>query len=559
MHFGSRRKLTAGVAAAALLFTLLGCAPAAPPTPTPAPEEPTPTPVEPAQVERLRMGIITDESTINPWTYVTGTPGWSLLMLQYDALMHINAEGVPQPWLASAVEVSEDGLTYTITLRDGIRWNDGTPMTADDVVFTVEQFREHPMARFTRALRPVVTATAPAPNQVVFTLAAPDPSLPLATLADVPIIPRHIWEDIENPAEHVFPTPTNVGTGPYKIVEYVPDQFYRLEANPDYFRGLPAVKELVVIVFADDVGAIAALRGGGVDMIARSIAPEQRDPLLATGEIEVIEGPLYVSSKLIWDVTRAPFDRLEVRQAVALAIDRQDLADTVYLGRATPGNVGWTHPDSPAFNPAVVTRTDVAEANAILDGIGAADTDGDGIRELDGEPLSVELLTPSGDGLRLRQAELISEMLREIGLRATVAAVERATWEAKVWPEFDVAKGRDYQLAMFGWSAPVMADPGRIADLVHSDPAIGSINLTGFSHPEADELAAALDVTGDPARRTEIINRLQEIIAEQLPFLTLLYPDGLFAYRPDVYDDWVFITGQGIVDKTSLLPPAARP
>jgi peptide/nickel transport system substrate-binding protein len=556
MQFGMTRRLTAGLAAAALLVGLVGCAPAAPPTPAP---DPTPTPAEPAQVERLRMAIVGDESTINPYTYVTGFPGWNLLMLQYDALMHVDADGVPQPWLASAVEVSEDGLTYTITLRDGILWNDGTPMTADDVVFTVEQFREHPMGRFTRALRSVVTATAPAPNQVVFTLAAPDPSLPLATLADVPILPRHIWEGIENPAEHVFPTVTNVGTGPYKIVEYVPDQFYRLEANPDYFRGTPLVRELVVVIFADDVGAVAALRGGGVDMIARSIAPEQRDPLLATGEIEVIEGPLYVSSKLAWDVTRAPFDRLEVRQAVALAIDRQDIVDTVYLGRATPGNVGWIHPDSPAFNPAVVTRTDVAEANAILDGIGAADTDGDGIRELDGEPLSVELLTPSGDGLRLRQAELISEMLREIGIQAAVASVERATWEAKVWPEFDVAMGRDYQLAMWGWSAPVMADPGRIADLLHSDPAIGSINLTGFSNPEADELAAAVDVTGDPARRTEIINRLQEIIAEQLPFVTLLYPDGLFAYRPAVYDQWVFITGQGIVDKTSFLPPDARP
>ncbi|HSW42686.1 MAG TPA: ABC transporter substrate-binding protein [Patescibacteria group bacterium] len=505
------------------------------------------------------MAIVGDESTLNPYTYVTGFPGWNLLMLQYDALMHVNAEGVPQPWLASAVDVSEDGTVYTITLRDGITWNDGTPMTSADVVFTVEYFKANTQSRFTRALRSVESATAPSPTQVVFTLAAPNPSLPLRTLADVPIIPKHVWEAVANPAEHTFDSVTNVGTGPFRIVEYLPDQFYRLEANPDYFRGAPAVREIVLVKFADDAGTVAALRAGEVDMIVRPIPPEQKAILEGTGEITVIQGPQFTTTMLNWDVTKPPFDRLEVRQAVALAIDRQDLVDTVYLGNATLGNNGWTHPSSPAFNDAVTTKTDVAAANALLDGIGALDGDGDGIRELDGAPLSVELLTPSADSLRLRVAELISEMLRGVGIEVKVAAVEQATWEAKVWPDFDVAKGRDYQLAMWGWSAPVQADTGQISQLVHSDPAVGSINLTGFSDPEADQLAEELGITDDAARRTEILDRLQVIIAEQLPFLMLLYPDGAYAFRPAVYDGWTFITGQGVVDKTSLLPADARP
>lgn len=560
MHAGSTR-WAAGATAVALLVAVAGCSPGAttaPATPagTTAPSE---GPSQPAQVERLRMAIVGDESTLNPYTYVTGFPGWNLLMLQYDALMHVDEAGQPQPWLAESVEVSEDGTTYTMTLADGVTWNDGTPMTSADVVFTVEYFKANTQSRFTRALRPVESATAPAPDQVVFTLAAPNPSLPLRTLADVPIIPKHVWEAVANPAEHTFPSVTNVGTGPFKIVEYQADQFYRLEANQDYFRGPPAVKEIVLAKFADDAGAIAAIRSGEVDMIVRPIAPEQKDILAGTGEITVLQGPQFTTTMLNWDVTKPPFDRLEVRQAVSLAVDRQDLVDTVYLGNATPGNVGWIHPSSPSFNSAVTTKTDAAAANALLDEIGALDSDGDGVRELDGTPLSVELLTPSSDSLRLRVAELVSEMLRGIGVEAKVAAVEQATWEAKVWPDFDVANGRDYQLAMWGWSAPVQADVGQIAQLVHSDPAIGSINLTGFSDPEADQLAEELGVTGDPTRRTEILNRLQVIIAEQLPFSMLLYPDGAYAFRPAVYDGWVFITGQGVVDKASLLPPDARP
>lgn len=544
------------------MIAFAACSPAA----TSAPSEPaastsaTEAPSEaPTRVERLRMAIVGDESTLTPYTYVTGFPGWNLLMLQYDSLMAIDEAGQPQPWLATKVDVSADGATYTLTLADGVTFNDGQPLTSADVAFTVTYFQANTQSRFTRALRGVQSVETPSATQVVLKLSGPNPSFPLRTLADVPILPKHIWESVTNPAEYTFDAVTNVGSGPYKLVEYNADQFYRFEANDDYFRGPPAVKELVVAKFADDAGSVAALRAGEVDMIVRPIAPEQIEILGSEAGVKINQGPQFTTTMLNYDTTRFPFDRLEVRQAVSLAVDRQDLVDTVYLGGATPGSAGWIHPQSPFFNSAIVTKTDVVAANALLDGINATDTNGDGIRELDGQPLSVEMLTPSNDSLRLRVAELVREMLLKVGIDAKVASVEQATWEAKVWPDFDVSKGRDYQLAVWGWSAPVQADPGQIAQLVDSDPAVGSINLTGFSDPETDKLAEELGVTGDPARRQEIINRLQEIIAEKLPFVMLLYPDGAYAYRPDVYDGWVFITGRGIVDKISLLPPDARP
>jgi peptide/nickel transport system substrate-binding protein len=551
-----------GALLAAIVITVAACSPAASTAPSEpaASTSPTAAPSEgPTQVAQVRMGIVGDESTLNPYTYVTGFPGWNLLMLQYDSLMAIDEQGQPQPWLATAVDVSPDGATYTLTLADGVTFNDGTPLTSADVAFTVTYFQANTQSRFTRALRGVESVETPSATTVVLKLAGPNPSFPLRTLADVPILPKHVWEAVTNPAEHTFDSVTNVGSGPYRLVEYNSDQFYRFEANADYFRGEPAVKELVVAKFADDAGAVAAIRASEIDMIVRPVAPEQIEILGAEAGITVNKGPQFTTTMLNYDTTKFPFDRVEVRQAVSLAVDRQDLADTVYLGGATPGSSGWIHPNSPFFNSAVVTKTDVDAAKALLDGINATDTDGDGIRELDGQPLSMEMLTPSNDSLRLRVAELVREMLLQIGIDAKVASVEQATWEAKIWPDFDVSKGRDYQLGVWGWSAPVQADTGQIAQLVHSDPAVGSINLTGFSDPETDQLAEELGITGDPTRRQEIINRLQEIIATELPFVMLLYPDGAYAYRPDVYDGWIFITGRGIMDKISLLPPEARP
>lgn len=539
-----------------LALLLAACAPVDAP---PAPQAPSTASTGASQVERLRVAVVGDESTLTPYTYVTGYPGWNLLTLQYDTLYQLDLNGIPQPWLATSATLSEDGLTVTLELRTDVKWHDGEAFTAEDVQFTFDYFKAHSQSRFTRDLRPVASVAVDGESQVILTLSAPAPALELGTLADVPILPQHIWATIETPEEHQLESGTNIGTGPYKLVEYQPEQFYRFEANNDYFAGAPAVKELVVVKFADDAGTLAALRGGEVDMIVRPVAPEQIDLLKAMSNMAVAQGPLFATQMLTYDITRAPFNRLEVRQAMALAIDRQDIIDTVFLGAGTIGSLGWIHPASPVFNQEVTTTYDLAQAQQILEEAGIVDSDGDGIRELEGEPLAFELLVNGSDSLRLRMAELVSEMLGKIGVEATVAAVEQATWEEAVWPGFDVANGRNYDMAMWGWSAPVQADVTRIASLVHADPAIGSLNLSGYQSERADELAAAITTEIDPARSAELNRELQTVIAEELPFIMLLYPDGAYAYNAGVYAGWAFMTGQGVFHKLSFLPEAARP
>ncbi len=518
-----------------------------------------PTPEPAAEPVTIRAAVTGDEASLNPYTYISGFPGWNLLMLQYDSLMQLDRNGVPRPWLASSISVNEDLTQYSVTLVEGVTWHDGEPLTADDVAFSVNYYINNVEAsRFARDLRGVEDLVVTDDHNATFVLAGPNAGFELAALADVPIIPRHIWEGVELPSEHDFGD-TNIGTGPYKLVEYVEGQSYRFEANPDYFRGAPAVDELVVIVFADDAGAQAAIRTDAVDVIFERIPPEQIDLLDAQDPLDVVLGPEFTTQMINYDASIRPFDDVAVRQAINLAMNRQDIVDTVFLGAATIGSPGWIHPGHPSYNADIATVYDPAAANALLDANGYLDSDGDGVREYDGQPMSFEIITNASDSLRLRIAELTVEMLAAIGIETSVAAVETATWENAVWPGFDVNNGRNYHIAMWGWSAPVQADPLRLPQLVAGVPAGGFLNLTGYVNAEMDALSAVLGTEPDPAERNRILGRMQEIIAEDLPFVLLLYPDGAYVYDSSVYSDWEFIAGQGIVSKLSLLPPSARP
>jgi peptide/nickel transport system substrate-binding protein len=342
-------------------------------------------------------------------------------------------------------------------------------------------------------------------------------------------------------------------------VEYVPDQFYRFEANADYFAGMPTVGELVVVKLADTAGALSAFSTNEVDVVFHNVPPEQIDLLGSVEGAEIAQGSQFITQIVVFDVQRPPFDRVAVRKAIALAMDRDDMVETVYLGAATPGSSGWIHPGQTVFNDSVVTEYNPDEAKRLLDEAGIVDTDGDGIREFDGDPMSFELLVASNRALRLRLAELVKQMLLEIGIEVQVSSLESSTVADQVWPEFDVVNGRNYEMAIWGWSAPVLAGPSKVTWLIHSDTAVGFLNVTGFASEEADRLSDALNASADPEERAQLIRDIQVVFADEIPFVVLLYPDGIYAYWANVYDNYAFIAGDGIINKLSFLPESARP
>jgi peptide/nickel transport system substrate-binding protein len=172
--------------------------------------------------------------------------------------------------------------------------------------------------------------------------------------------------------------------------------------------------------------------------------------------------------------------------------------------------------------------------------------------DAEGNRLEFEFLAPSNNPIRLRAAELIAQDLNAAGFRINVRAMENEALVQRAWPDFDVSQGRNYQLSMFGWSAPVNAQ-ANLRGLLHSDPAKGTLNLSGYANADVDRLTDEAAVTTDEDARRELLYQVQEILAQELPLITLFYQDGIFAYRPAAFDAWIYMAGQGIINKRSFV------
>jgi len=145
-------------------------------------------------------------------------------------------------------------------------------------------------------------------------------------------------------------------------------------------------------------------------------------------------------------------------------------------------------------------------------------------------------------------------MLQDVGMQTTVRALDPTTVDDLVWPGFDAAKGRNYDMSMWGWSAPVQVDPGRLVDLIHSDYSLGRNNIGAYQSADATRIADSLRTTADMATRQELVQALERTIARDVPFVMLNFQDGLFAYRGDSFDGWTYQKGQGIYTKLSFMP-----
>lgn len=505
---------------------------------------------ESTQADRVRLSIKEDEGTLTPYTYYSGS-GWLFLHMVYDGLLTLDENNEPQPLLATDIERSEDGLTYTLPLRDDVTWHDGEPFTADDVIFSFEYAAENNHSRWTPAVEDVSTVEATGEDEVTITLEEPDAFFELRPLADMPIFPRHVWEDITDP--EAAEVADAVGTGPYRLVEYVEEEGYRMEANTDYFLGEPKVEALDIVIIPEPATAFSALRAGDIDAAFQSLQPQLVDQFKQQDELAVAEGPGFRSELLQFNTEAPLLEDSRVRQAIGYAIDVEELIEVVLLGHGTAGTQGFAHPDSPMAVDPIEHVYDPERAAELLDSAGY-DEGPDGTRSFEGQNAQLTLITDAADPMRVRSAELIRDMLDEVGITVTVETMEREAVTDRVWPGFDVSAGRDFQMAMFGWSPPVMLDPSRVGSLVHSDPTRGSINIGGFRSPELDAVVDEFAIATDPERREQLLQEIQEGIAEERPFVTLFYPDIIHAYRPNVYDDWVFQDGQGIIQKLSFIP-----
>ncbi len=508
----------------------------------------------------VRIGWGGSPDTLNPGTAVLAE-AYTLFELVYDSMYQLQPDGSYTLELAESVDVSEDGTVYTYTLRDGITFHDGAPLTASDVVFSYNLYAAQEDFPFL----PIYTeyfasVEAPDDQTVVLTLTEPIPNIE-SQLIYLYVLPEHVWSGVPNPAE--FENTEMIGSGPFKMKEYRQNEFVSLDPVKDHYLQGPQIDGAVFQTFDNPDALVQALRTGQVDMITEmpntAVAALRND-----SNVQVVTGPPLSPSvtDIILNVTEpengppddgvcsghpALLDR-NVRLALAHATDKQNIIDVVLLGLGAPGLT--LIPDSLGvfYNDQIQDYAfDIDLANQILDDAGYVDSDNDGVRETaDGRALIFRLNWPSDSVDSPRMAELLAGTWGQIGVRTEQQSLDPDALTSICCPAFD------FDIMLWGWGSD--PDPSFLLSVMTTDEITTGTNETGYSNAEYDELFAQQAVTLDKDERIGIIHRMQEIAHNDIPYIIPYYAQEVQAFRVDRFQGWLTDAGKvALEDPSSLL------
>lgn len=484
--------------------------------------------------ETVRVSFPSEDGSLTPYTFTTGYP---LMMLVYDSLTWRDAAGIAQPWLASSVRRDAGGRRVTVTLRRGVRWQDGRPLTSADVVFTYRFMAERTHPRFTPQLRDIESVTATDARTVVFGLRRASLGFEDQPLADVPILPRHLWEGL--PAGQSAPRGLPVGTGPFRLVRHVAGRRYSFRANRAYFKGAPRIDVLQVPIVGREASAFAQLKRGALD--AAPVNLPAGASIERSGAFEFAEGVSFSGTMLEFNVARAPFERRAARQALSQALRLGTIAGNENgPGAMASAERGMLHPQSRWAPATILHRADVDAARLAF-------------AERTVEPF--EILASRNDGVRLEAARRVVAALRKAGAPVRLRPLTARQFERRLGRDGGAA---DFDAAVVGIPALASYDPAYLRN-VFGDPASATLNDGGYRSAgfelAADRVAAA---TTRGAREAAVADEL-ELLATDLPAIPLFFGGTTFAYRTRGYAGWVDVMGSGLLDKQSFLAAARTP
>jgi peptide/nickel transport system substrate-binding protein len=433
--------------------------------------------------------------------------------LKYDKNINL----VPQA--AESYEILEDGRLLRFRLRQGIRWTDGTPLTARDVEFTYRLMID-PKTPTAYAEDFLAVKEFKVTGEYSFEVRYDKPfARALVTWASA-ILPRHLLE-----GQDLLKTPLArqpIGAGPYMLKEWTAGNRLVLVANPDYFEGRPYIDEVVMRIIPDQSTQFLELKSGNLDEIA--LSPYQY--LYQTDEhgwARDFRKFQYLSSAytfLAYNLKSPLFSDVRVRKAILHAIDKDEIVRGVLmgLGMATGGPY---KPGTWAFDGKIpANEFDPALARRLLAEAGWTRKGQDGpLVDSAGRPFVFTILTNQGNSQRIKAAIIIQSRLKDLGIKVDIRTVE---WAAFI-KEF-VDKGR-YDAIILGWN--IVQDPD-LYDVWHSSKAQpGGLNFVGYKNPELDELLERGRRMVDQKRRKPVYDRIQEILHEDQPYCFLYVPMAL--------------------------------
>jgi peptide/nickel transport system substrate-binding protein len=487
------------------------------------------------------LGLTDDMVTANPFKACCSTE-YEMLFANYDMLYHFDPDTLaPVSGLAEyPPETSADGKTWTFNIRDDVTWQDGVPLTAKDVAFTYNLINEKGLSTSDYLGYPIAKDAFEAPDDTTLIWHMKTPTTSPLTPPWIQILPEHIWGKYMDPQYTAadikgFDNIPAIGSGPFQLVEWQEGQFFRMEANPDYWGGAPNIDEIVFRIYGNPESLKLALTSGEVDAV-EALTPSVFDSL--EGEDNVTRN---VSSAGYLDHVAFNFEGTanpalrdeKVRDALALAIDRQALVDRVTLGYASPGASillptfsKWAWEPSPDQ----VQGYDPEAAKAMLEDAGYTDSDGDGIREdPDGNPLALELLTISDVTYSVPNGKLVAGYFQDVGIDATIKTVTKSK-------AYDLWANQDFDMYFWGWGGD--PDPDFMLSINTSDQCL--VWSDGcYSDPAYDKLYKEQKLELDETKRQEVVTNMQEYLYDKNSSIVLFYETDLQAYRSDRFTGFV--------------------
>ncbi|OGP19293.1 MAG: peptide-binding protein, partial [Deltaproteobacteria bacterium GWA2_65_63] len=435
----------------------------------------------------------------------------------FNGLVRYDKDLKLEPELAESWEISPDGKRITFHLRKGVKWHDGAPFTSDDVMFTYRRMIDpRTPTAYGEDFKQVKRAAAPDPHTFVAEYGRP--FAPALASWGMHVLPKHLLEKFPD----ISKSPLNkkpVGTGPYRFVEWKTGEKVVFDASPDYFEGKPYIARVITRVIPDQATMFLELKSGGVDIM--TLTPPQYVRQTETAEFKksfnkykyTASGYTYLGFRL----SHPFFKDKRVRQAIAHAADKKALIDGVLLGLGQEA-IGPYKPGTWAYNPNVRKYPhDPSLAKALLAEAGWKEKDG--VLEKDGQPFEFTVLTNAGNEARAKTAAILQQNLAEVGIRMKIRTVE---WAAFINEFIDKRK---FDAVILGWN--ITPDPDQF-DIWHSSKTgPKELNHVGFANSEVDRLLDEGRSTFDLEKRKKAYYRIQEILAEEQPYVFLFVPEAL--------------------------------
>jgi peptide/nickel transport system substrate-binding protein len=456
----------------------------------------------------------------------------------FDALIGGSLiDGTDVPGLADYWDIAEDGVTYTFHLNQNAKFHDGTPVTAADVEFTFNSVLAEDSLSVRRStvmgtLKELVVVDD---HTVQLIAQAPSATFVSDAAGQFGILPKHIWESVPFAEFGADPGSTGqdpsrvIGSGPFKFVEWVANDHVTLERNDDYWdtNNVPYIDRYIYQVRVDGAAAIQSLVTGEADI---ADVPFQQGQSLAASNPELVISAFDTLNMNYYHVNQDPeketlFTDPLVRQALHYALDRQLIADTVYLGYAIQAD-GTQPVLSQAYAPErtnTVYNYDPDMARSLLEQAGWVDSDGDGIVEKDGQKFSFECIYSEGVPTYLQQIPYMQQAWREVGIEMIASAIPFQTL-------LDETDNGTYQMTVQGFQWTV--DGAQIAMYGCESTPPGGFNSMRYCNPEFDRLETAAITELDPQARIDLLIEASNIANDEVATGIIVFRQSIVGFQP---------------------------